>query len=164
MYRCKNFLAMKVLGSGGRNLGAIADIIPNFREGIIEGFSINGSALFNRKRKVVHTKDIIYYGDNMIVSSLVEEKGLTFDNIKDMEVVDICGNIIGIVEDIVFDNKFSIKGIIICPGVVKKLYEGKRILLIDEVIFGEDNVLFHGKTKFNFISLRHSINGVECNE
>lgn len=100
----------------------------------------------------------------MVVSKLNEAKSLTFNEIKSMEVIDICGNIIGVVEDFIFDDQFKIKGIMICPGILKKFYEGKRILLTDEVIFGEKQVLFHGRNKLSLMTLRHSINGVYCNE
>lgn len=164
MYRLKNFIAMKVLDNGGKSLGNIGDIALNFEEDVVEGFSIDGSTLFHGKRRIAYTKDIIYYGENMVVSKLNEAKSLTFNEIKSMEVIDICGNIIGVVEDFIFDDQFKIKGIMICPGILKKFYEGKRILLTDEVIFGEKQVLFHGRNKLSLMTLRHSINGVYCNE
>lgn len=164
MYRLKNFIAMKVLDSSGKSLGNISDMALNFEVGMVEGFSIEGSTLFHGKRKIAYTKDIIYYGENMVVSKLNDAKPLTFSEIKSREVIDMCGNIIGVVEDFIFDDKFKIKGIIICPGILKKLYEGKRILLTDEVILGEKQVLFHGSNKLSLMTMRHSIDGVYCNE
>ncbi len=167
MYRLKDFLNMKVLDSSGKGIGVIGDITLNFKDTYIEGFAINGNTLFHRNNKVAYTKDIIYCGERMIMSGLHEGKQLIFKDVKGMEVVDIFGNIIGIVEDIIFDVEYKIKGIIVCPGIIKKFYEGKRILLISEVIFGEKNVLFHGSNKLKLISERHrisSLRGDVCNE
>jgi uncharacterized protein YrrD len=164
MYRLKNFLTKKVLYSNGKKVGNVADVIVNFNEKKVLGFSVVGGSIFHRKNKVVYIEDIIYYDRSLIIRRITEKRHLTFSAVKGMEVVDIYGNIIGIAEDILFDNKFNIKGIIISPGIMRKIMVGKRILLIRELIFGDKNILHFGKEKFRFFSIRHSINGVDYYE
>lgn len=165
MYRLKNFLTMKVLYSSGKKAGSIKDIVLNFKDKSVEGFSVLNGAILGRKNKVARTRNIIYFNEAMIIERLDEINGqFTFSNIKGMEVVDICGNIIGVVEDIVFDEKFYIRGILICPGLIKKITYGKRVLLVDEVIIGDKDIIYYGKGKFKLISVRHGIDGADCNE
>ena len=164
MYRVKSFLTKKVLYSNGKKIGNIADVVVNFNQKRVEGFSITGGSIFRRKNKIVYIEDIIYY-DRSIIAQKVMEKGLlTFSKVKGMEVVDIYGNIIGIAEDILFDSKFNIKGFVISPGLIRKIMVGKRILLMNELIFGDYDILYYGKNKFRFFSLRHSINGIDYYE
>lgn len=164
MYRLKNFLTKNVLYSNGKKVGSISDVAVDFNYKKVEGFSITGGSIFHRKNKFVYIKDIIYYDNAVIIERITDKQHLTFSKVKGMEVIDIYGNIVGIAEDILFDHKFNLKGVIISPGMIRKLIVGKRILLINELIFGDKNIMYTGRDKFRFFSLRHDINGMDYYE
>lgn len=164
LYRLKDFLTKNVLYSDGKKAGVVSDVIVNFNEKKVLGFSVSGGSLLRRKSKVAYTENIIYLDCSIIISKMSEKKHLTFSEVKGMEVTDVYGNIIGIAEDILFDNKFKLRGIIISPGVIRKLIVGKGILLINELIFGDKNILYFGKGNFRFTSLRHEISGADFYE
>ena len=113
---------------------------------------------------MVLIEDFIYFDECLIVKKVTDTRYLAFSSIKGMEVIDIQGNIIGIVEDILFDDKFSIKGLIISPGILRKISVGKGVLLINDIIIGDNNVLYYGKNNIKFSILRHSISGVHYYE
>jgi Uncharacterized protein conserved in bacteria len=149
----------------GKKAGSIKDIVLDFRDKSVDGFSILNGAIFSRKNKIVWKKNIVYFDEAMVVEKLAEnDSQFTFSVIKGMEVIDICGNIIGVVEDLIFDERFCIRGILICPGIVRKIIDGKRVLLVDEVMIGDKEILYYGKGKFKLISVRHGIDGEDCND
>ncbi|WP_163215874.1 PRC-barrel domain-containing protein [Clostridium thermarum] len=164
LYRLKDFLTKNVLYSDGKKAGIVSDVIVNFNEKKVQGFSVSGGSILRRKNKVVYIENIIYYDCSIIIGKMSEKKLLTFSAVKGMEVTDIKGNIIGIAEDILFDNKFKLRGIIISPGMIRKLVIGKGILLINELIFGDKNILYFGKGNFRYTSLRHEISGADYYE
>lgn len=164
MFRLKNFLAKKVVYANGKKIGTVIDIAINFSEKKVIGFAIKGINLFGKKNKLVLIEDFIYFDECLIVKKVTDTRYLAFSSIKGMEVIDIQGNIIGIVEDILFDDKFSIKGLIISPGILRKISVGKGVLLINDIIIGDNNVLYYGKNDIKFSILRHSISGVHYYE
>jgi uncharacterized protein YrrD len=164
LYRLKDFLTKKVLYSDGRKVGIVSDLVVNFSNKKIQGFSVSGGNILRKKNKVVYIEDVVCHNRSLIIRRITENKHLTFSAVKGMEVTDIYGNIIGIAEDILFDNKFNLKGVIISPGIIRKIIVGKGILLINEMIFGDKNILYFGKRTFRFTSLRHDINGADYYE
>lgn len=164
MYRLKDFLGKKILYVSGKKIGTVTDLAVSFSEKKVKGFAIKGINIFGNKSKVVLVEDSIYIDDILIVSKLTDAKHLTFSSVKGMEVMDIQGNIIGIVEDIIFDREFYMKGIIVSPGLLRKIKVGKGVLLISDLIVGDCNVLYYGKNNIRFSILRHSISGVHYYE
>lgn len=164
MYRLRDFLAKKVMYANGKKVGTVTDLAVNFSEKKVQGFTIKGINIFGKKNKIVLREDTIYFDDSLIVEKVTDITHLTFSSIKGMEVIDIQGNIIGIVEDILFDGDFSIKGMIISPGILRKITVGKGVLLINDIIIGDCNVLYYGKNNIRFSILRHSISGVHYYE
>jgi uncharacterized protein YrrD len=75
-----------------------------------------------------------------------------------MEVQDVKGNIIGIFEDVIFSFDYCIKGLIVSSGFINKLFKGKKIVLIREVLVGDDSIIYLGKNdKVNLISVPHKL-------
>jgi len=74
-----------------------------------------------------------------------KDGGLKFSDIRDMDVIDKEGNPKGAVEDILIEEEcFSIKGLIISSGIIDKIISGREVVLINDVILGEDKILFLG--------------------
>jgi len=164
MYSLKDFLTKKVMYSDGKKVGTVTDLAVNFSKKKVRGFSVNGINIFGRKNKIVYIEDTIYFDESLIVKKVTESKDLNFSAIKGMEVLDLQGNIIGIVEDILFDGDFSMKGMIISPGILRKITVGKGVLLINDIIVGDNSVLYYGKNNIRFRILRHSISGANYYE
>lgn len=160
MYRSKDFLLMEVVDIKGEKIGFIKDILIDFNEGFVIGFSISSYNLFHKNVNVLK-KDIISFNNNMIIKKNLREERLKFFTLKGIDVLDRYGNVIGIMEDIIFDNfSFQIIGVVVSKGLIANFINGKKIFLIKELILGEKNILYYGESsKMNFKTMPHDIVG-----
>lgn len=160
MYRSKDFLLMEVVDIKGKKIGFIKDILIDFNEGFVVGFSISSSNLFHKSVNVLK-KDIISFNNNMIIKKNLREERLGFFKLKGIDVLDRYGNVIGIMEDIIFDNfSFEIIGVVVSKGLIANFMNGKKIFLIKELILGEKDILYYGEnSKINFKTMPHDIVG-----
>lgn len=157
MYRKKDFILMDVVNIEGKKLGYINDILIDCNLHEVKGFVVNPYKLFKR-RICIFKEDVIYFGHRIIVKKSDECRNIAFNDIKNMDVIDLNGGIIGIIEDIVFCEKnFKIKAIIISCGLIKSFFYGKRIISVENIIFGEKNVLFYANNSYEFYSLPHKL-------
>lgn len=141
MYRTKEFDLMDVINIHGKRVGIIKDVIVDFYKKRVIGFLINTNGIFNKKSYAL-IKDIITFDGNMIVEKVSEGNFLAFDSIKNMDIVDINGETIGVFEDIIFTKRdFNIKAVIVSGGLIKNFIYGKRIILINQLIIGDKNIL-----------------------
>lgn len=144
MYRKKDFIFMKVSNINGRSIGFIKDIIVDFNIGAVLGFSITSYMIFAPSLYILKN-DILSFNDIMIVNSCNKGSFLHLNDIIYMSIIDLHGNIIGLVEDIIFDEKtFLIYGVIVSTGYITNFLYGKKIFLIKDIIIGRDYILYHG--------------------
>lgn len=158
MYRTKDFLLMDVNNAKGDKLGAIHDVLVHFGRREVVGFQITKNSFIN-SIKAVATQDILSYNSAMVVSEVSEEQGLKFSRFKGLDVMDVEGNIIGMVEEIIFNsNLFKIKGMLVSTGLISDFLYGKKVILIDDLIIGEHSILkLKRHESFTFRSLPHKI-------
>lgn len=160
MFKTRDFYLMKVYDTNGKYLGAISDIAIDFYEGIIKGFIISSLSIFNKKN-FVKKENIISLEDVLIVSSIENYKGLTFNNIKFMDVVDNKNIMKGVLEDLIIDKgTFTIKGIIMSSGVIDTMFKGKEIILLSGCVLGDNFILYKGKEYIKLKTLPHNLGGV----
>jgi uncharacterized protein YrrD len=103
----------------------------------------------------------------MVIDKIRKNKFFTFSKIKNMDIVDIYGDIIGMAEDILFHEfTFKIKGLVVSTGFIKNLLVGKKILLVKSIIIGEQSILYYSNNaKIDFISVPHKLFAEEkCHE
>ncbi|WP_368487754.1 PRC-barrel domain-containing protein [Clostridium sp. BJN0013] len=147
MYRTRDFILKDVVNLSGSLLGFISDIILNFSDKIVQGFVVTPNNLF-KKSLNVFLEDVVSFASIVVVTDTNRKKLLQFSDIKGMNVVNRNGYLIGIVEDILFDKStFSIKAIILSIGFINNFIDGKKILLIDDLILGEKNLLYRGESE-----------------
>jgi uncharacterized protein YrrD len=159
MFRTKDFVLMDVEDVRGKRIGFIKDILINFNNGEITGFLISPYNLFIRN-SCVSSNDIVSFSKTMIIKKTSGKITLRLKECLGMEVVDVKGNVMGILEDVIFDHEYGVKGLIISSGFISKLFKGKKIVLIQEVIVGEDNIIYLGQNeKVNLISVPHKLMG-----
>ncbi|MCC5418350.1 PRC-barrel domain-containing protein, partial [Clostridium botulinum] len=116
MYRSKYFKYMNVYYSNGKKVGFIKDILLDFNEERIIGFCVSSYKILN-KNNIVLVEDIISINKNMVVKKLERGKYLSFNDIKHLEVIDIEGVLMGVIEDIIInEGNFRIVAIIISMG------------------------------------------------
>jgi uncharacterized protein YrrD len=158
MYRAKDFYMMEVKDVHGKKLGFIKDIDINFNEQCIAGFILSSYNIFKKEVKVL-TEDIIIFNDIMIVKKITRKKSLELNSIKGMDVIDKDNNILGMVEEIIFEAiDFRIQGVIISSGIIKDFISGKRIFLLKNLILGDSNILCtYEDKKIEFFSRSHKI-------
>ncbi len=155
--RNKDFIGLSVFKANSKKIGIVVDILIDFYNSKITGFRMNSTNFFSKKT-FVDIKDIITVKDKVIISKISEEKGIPFSELKDMDVIDKEGLMIGVVEDIVVDElDFAIKGVIISSGIFDKILRGKRVLLMDRAILGDKQVLSLEKENIYFKSLPHKM-------
>ncbi|URZ00860.1 PRC-barrel domain-containing protein [Clostridium felsineum] len=159
MIRSKKFINADVYSTEGKKIGIVDDIILNFNSGFVIGFKINKGKLFNKKC-CISRENLVSFNSKMIVK-FEEYKGtyIEFNNIRNMDVVNNDGTILGMVEEIIFDEKnFKIKGIIVSRGFFANLISGKKVILEGNYMLGKENLFcFTEDKKLNFVRLFHSI-------
>ncbi|MDP4145398.1 MAG: PRC-barrel domain-containing protein [Bacillota bacterium] len=158
MYRIKSFMLMNVENTQGKKIGYINDLLINFYERKVTGFEVTPYSML-KKCAYVQLEDVISYNKKMIVNRLSTRRSIPFSYIRNMDVIDKHGSIIGMVEDIMFDSSnFEIQGMIVSTGLVQNLTKGKKIILQKECIIGCENVFYFGdNNKLNFISKLHRL-------
>jgi uncharacterized protein YrrD len=158
VYRTKDFSLMDVINVNGKRLGFINDLLIDFSCRKLIGFSI-ASYSFLKKTLNVCIEDVLSFNSVMVITSTSTGNFLEFKNIKGMDVRDGKGNILGMVEDIIFDEiHFSISGILVSTGFITDFLSGKKVILIKDILVGEENLLYNGKNEnFDFCSLPHKL-------
>lgn len=147
MYRSKEFILMNVENNRGKKLGVIKDLLLNFKDLRLTGFVLSTYSIF-KKDGIINTKDIIAFNEFMIINKLGIRDGVPLSKIKNLDVIDICGNTIGVVEDFLFCvETFKIKALVVSTGMIKNLFYGKRIILPTDFIVGNDSVIYYPKNK-----------------
>lgn len=147
---------MEVSDLKGKKTGVIKDILIDLSKFKVIGFLVSSFKFFKRE-SVILTENVICFKDNMIIKETGTGKYLKLSEVKNMEVVDLRGNILGLLEDIIFEeDSFIIHGIIVSNNVINNLIEGKKILMIRDLILGELNITFLGAAdKVQLLSLPH---------
>lgn len=157
MFKSKDFIFMDVVSLEGKKVGFIKDLLIDFNKGKVIGFEITPSKFLHKNLSVLK-QDIIYFNKNMVVKKIEKNKYLPLHSFINMDVIDKCNNIFGIVEDITFTrDTFDIKGIVVSSGFILNLLKGKRIMLIKELILGEENLLYIPNcSEYSFKSVPHN--------
>ncbi|WP_461612232.1 PRC-barrel domain-containing protein [Clostridium sp. Marseille-QA1073] len=157
MYKSRDFIFMDVLDLQGEKLGYVKDILINFSKREVIGFEVTPYKLF-RKNFSILKEDIIYFNGAMIINKINKEEYLAFNDIKKMYVIDKNSEILGIVKEIIFDGEsFEIRAISISYSLVTSIFRERRILLIKDMILGEDNLLYVGcQDKYSFHCVPHN--------
>lgn len=158
LYKNKDFIFMDVENVKGKKIGIIKDILLDLKKNKIEGFSISTYSVFKKKLQIT-IPDVIAFNDTMIANKVSLEKGIKFSDIKGMDVVDESYNIIGTVEDILFEEEtFKIRGVILSGGFLKNIFNGKRVVLIKDILVGEESIMYvTGSRKIQLFSVIHKI-------
>lgn len=158
MFRSKDFILMDVVDIKGKKIGFIKDILVNFHSGEVIGFEASCYNLFQKSISILK-ENIISYNKAMVIKGSSKKKFFKFSDFKEMEIINSNGEIIGMVEDIVFHEfTFKLQAIISSSGFIKNLISGKEILLINSLILGERSVFyFNSKENINFLSIPHKL-------
>ena len=157
MFKSKDFKFMDVVNVYGRKIGFVTDLLIDFNNGKVIGFEVSPTKLFHKNVSVLK-EDIIYFNNCMVIKKVDKNKHLCLRSFINMDVIDKCRNIFGMVEDITFTgDTFEIKGIIVSSGIITNLIRGKRIMLINELILGEENILYNSTNhQYSFKSMPHN--------
>lgn len=149
---------MDVIDVKGKRLGYINDLLIDFNKEEVIGFDISTSSFLKKDLNVMN-ENIVSYNYAMVITEVVKGTFLKLNDIKGMDVRDKKGNIIGMVEDVLFnEDTFSIKAIIISAGFLTNFISGKKIVLINELVLGEENLLYNIKNEhLSFSSIPHKL-------
>lgn len=157
MFKTRDFYFKKVYSITGKKIGSIEDLFIDFYLGKVIGFKISNSIFFSKKN-YIDIQNIIDIGEDFVISSIRKGEGLTFKEIKYMEVIDNARNVKGVVEDIIIDDDdYSIKAIIISSGIIDKMIKGKEIIITSRCILGEKYILYTGNDGISFKSMPHNM-------
>ena len=159
MFKTRDFYFKKVYNIRGKKIGIVEDLYIDFYLGKVVGFKVSNSILFSKKN-YVDMEDIIDIGEDIIINSIRRGEGLTFKEIKYMEIIDTLSNIKGVLEDIIIDiQDYTIKAIVISSGLIDKMIKGKQIILLNRCILGEKYILYTGNEGVLFKSMPHNMEG-----
>jgi len=144
MFRSKDFYFKNIYDLKGNRIGRTKDILIDFNRGEVVGIKVSNFKL-KGKKNYLDVKNIISFDEDILVTELDYKEGLKFSEIKDMEVIDKEGNVRGELEDLIVDEEtYKITGLIISGGIIDKIIKGKEIILINQLILGEDYILYLG--------------------
>lgn len=154
MFRVKYFQYMNVYDNKGKYLGFIKDIAIDYHKSIVIGFKLSLKGVFSKERYIL-VEDIVAMNEKAIVTKCVKDKFLCFSDIKSLDIVSLSGDIVGVLEDLIIDPKdYSIKAIVVNPGILTKIMKGKEIILINETILGDYSIAYFGdRNKVKLVSL-----------
>ncbi|MBV4423944.1 PRC-barrel domain-containing protein [Clostridium tyrobutyricum] len=142
MYRIRNFIFTEVMNLNGKNLGFVGDLIVDFNFKLVKGFDVISNSIL-KKDINVYVEDIVSFDPVIIAIKSKQEDVLKFNDIRNIDIVDNTGNIIGRLEDIVFyKGTFRIRAFIISRGFFYDIAHGKKILPAKDLILGEKNILY----------------------
>jgi uncharacterized protein YrrD len=166
MFRTKDFILMDVVDIKGKKVGFVNDIIIDFHKGEVKGFVVSSYRIL-QKTIILSKEDIISFNKTMVIANWRKGCLLKFSDIKNMDIVNRYGDIIGMVEDILFHEfTFKIYGLVVSTGFIKNIVKGKRILLMNSVILGNESILVYSlDNRISFSSVPHKIfTEEECHE
>lgn len=144
MAKSRDYLYKDVMNINGEKIGYIKDLLVDFGRSEVVGFKINPYKIMKKGFNVLK-EDIIYQREQLIVKDTAKNKFIEFSSIMNMYVVDKCFNILGLVSEVIFDDEeFIIKGISIRDYNLWSMFKSRRILLIKELIIGEEYIFFIG--------------------
>lgn len=149
---------MDVVDVKGKKLGFINDILINFSSKNVIGFNITSTNLVKKDTNVL-IEDIISFNSVMVVTKTTKGIFLKFKDIKGIDAKDRRGSIIGMADDILFDEiNFSIRAVIISTGFITNFISGKKIILTSDLILGESSLFYNHKNEnLNFTSIPHKL-------
>ncbi|MEW9096166.1 MAG: PRC-barrel domain-containing protein [Clostridiaceae bacterium] len=158
MYRKKDFLFMDVFDIKGKNIGCIKDLLIDFNKGEVIGFSIISYKIFQSSQYVLK-EDIISFNKYMVVSKCRKGSLTQLSHIRLMDVIDLNGNIIGTLEDLILEGKnFIINGVVLWTGYLTSLIYGKKVLLVKDMLLGDDSILYFGnKDTLSFSNIPNTL-------
>lgn len=158
MYRKKDFLLMEVMNLEGEILGTIENILINFGSSRITGFLVEPSVPF-RKEICISRENILYYNEKMIINEIDKCEGVYISDIIGRDIINYNSDILGIVDDIIFGNDFEIYAILVNSGFLNNIMNGKRIILIGNIIVGDKNLIHCGNNTVEMFKMPCNILG-----
>lgn len=162
MLRSKDFYMKSVYNVRGKKIGIVEDLFIDFFKERVKGLKVSNYSLFSKKN-FIEFQSIISINKDIVVEKSIQGKGLELKNIKGMDIIDLNGNIKGVVEDIIIgEEDFSIKGLVISTGIIERLLKGKDILLLSECILGEEYILYIGKEGVTLKSMPRKVDKNEA--
>lgn len=157
MLKTRDFYLTKVYDVKGKYLGVIDDIAIDFYKGEVIGFFVSNFSFFSKKNYIAKD-EIVSINEVIMVNSISHYKGLSFKEIKDMDIMDKNNVMRGVLEDLIIERKdLSIKGLIMSSGIFDKMLKGKEILLLKECVLGENFILYLGNNAIRLQTLPHNI-------
>ena len=147
MYRIRDLIGLKVFDSNGKKVGVVCDLAIDYFNGKVMGFIIT-KKLFS-KRDYVDLTNVISLSDTIMTEGVHVHRVLKFSEIKNFDLINKDGHMIGILEDILIDYDLYIRGLIVVSGLVDKFKNGKRVIQLKETILGEESILFFGNKNIN---------------
>lgn len=153
MLKSKDFLLKNVYNIKGKKMGVVEDVYIDFFKGNVVGIKISNYS-FLSKKDLIDCNNIISIDKEILAEEAKEGFGLRMQEIKGMDVLDLNGNLKGVVEDfIINENDLTIKGLVVSTGLIERLLRGKDVILISECILAEDYILYLGNKNVTLKSL-----------
>ncbi|MEG2353215.1 MAG: PRC-barrel domain-containing protein [Clostridium sp.] len=167
MNRRKNFIYMNVLDLGGKKIGYIKELLIDWNKKRVIGFEVSSNGFLSKSIYILR-EHIVYINKDIIISSFTRNKYFSFEKVINMDVINLNGEILGLLKDIIFSEEdFIIRGIILSTGIIRDFTQGKKVLLIDGILVGEHSVLYCAKVdSVQLSSKAHKIKKIseECEE
>lgn len=159
MVKWRNFYLMKIYDSKKKYIGVVDDISIDFYNGVVKGFTISPVSIF-KKHTYVSVDSIISVDESMQIKNTCRFEGLKFKDIKYMDIINSEKRLIGVLEDLIIDEKtFEIKGVIISSGIFDKMFKGKEVITLKHCSLCDEYIMYNGNSTVKLKTLPHNLGG-----
>lgn len=149
MYRVRDLIGLKVFDSKGKKIGTVCDLALDYFNGKITGFVVSKKTF--SKLNYIDLNKVISINESIIAEGIHIHRGLKFNEIKDFDIINKDGSMLGVLEDLLIDYDFSIRGLIVVESFFNKFKVGKRVFQNRYTILGEENILFFGNKNITMV-------------
>lgn len=143
----------KIVNLKNKKQGYVEDICIDCICFKVIGLKVSSSSPI-KKFNFLKSEDILSIKEVICAENFTKAKGVMFSSLVNLEVFDCTDRVIGEVEDIIIDERnYFIKAVIVGTGIINKLVNGRRVLLIEDLFFMENKIIYRGKDEIKIINM-----------
>lgn len=162
MYSCKGMIGKKMKKSNNKYIGTIKELYIDPEKKCISGFKIKKhfkiKKLFVICNNINFDKNYVFCDDYKECADIF---GIPLSNIIMIDIEDDKEHLLGDVKDLLIkDDTKDIVGIVCNEGFLNKFINGYDVYSTKDVKFAENKIIYNNNTKITFKRVFHKIGGV----
>ena len=136
----------KIVNLKNKKQGYVEDICIDCICFKVIGLKVSSSSPI-KKFNFLKSEDILSIKEVICAENFTKAKGVMFSSLVNLEVFDCTDRVIGEVEDIFIAIQLA------AFPIINKLVNGRRVLLIEDLFFMENKIIYRGKDEIKMINM-----------